>query len=682
MPTVDESISAGTATWESELNKIKRERIETENKLISLRADSAKAEAYYREQAELDLIKKSLEKKSQNIKKQTEIEAKYAEKMDKASAARQAKILKQKEKELKALENAQKSQESWEKTGNILAEAFTKGSSTSLKDAGKAVAGSIKDSFSTSLNNIGGALADAGKNLLTSTLNKGTASVDTAMNTLSGVYSKIESRLQGSDESFEEINDTMRSQLAASPYVKYTDMLSQISNLVDSGVAYNVEQRAFLASISDKIASTFNAFDANLLKIIRIQQEDSTQYRLGMEASLTSFLNSMYQDTSYLSGASDSVTQALTTSIVQLGTEEGAEYEYNIQKWFGSLSALGVDDNTLTGLASAINALATGNIEELQNSQYMNLIATAANKSGLSVGSLLSQGVNSENANDLIKAIVSYWSDIATETNQVVKNQYSKLYGLSMSDMTAIQNLAEDQITTIFEKNLTYEGMGLELQSQLGKVSDRMHISEKINNVYENFMTGIGLNIASNPFMATTWLINDMIKDATGGINIPSIMAMGSGIDLNTDLNSLIQLGMVGGSTLAQIGKVIDGIQGNGGLNLDAWGYEKYNKVGSGLQMPVTGVTKTTSQTSYIGSSSSDDMYNQTLNNAYTDTQNNEVIQSQVSQAESDAEKSKQQMENLDTNVKAILNLLDAVSTGSALRVKVENYGLTSGFGV
>jgi hypothetical protein len=38
-------------------------------------------------------------------------------------------------------------------------------------------------------------------------------------------------------------------------------------------------------------------------------------------------------------------------------------------------------------------------------------------------------------------------------------------------------------------------------------------------------------------------------------------------------------------------------------------------------------------------------------------------------------------MEEIDSNVAAILTLLSEVSTGSALRVVVENYGLTGGFG-
>jgi hypothetical protein len=69
-----------------------------------------------------------------------------------------------------------------------------------------------------------------------------------------------------------------------------------------------VEQRAFLQTMTDKIATTFNAFDSNLLKIIRIQQEDSTVYRMGAEAQLTKFFNSNFQDSTYMSDVYDTVS--------------------------------------------------------------------------------------------------------------------------------------------------------------------------------------------------------------------------------------------------------------------------------------------------------------------------------------------------------------------------------------
>ena len=87
---------------------------------------------------------------------------------------------------------------------------------------------------------------------------------------------------------------TFRDAIGSSRYIKQTEVLQNLSKLVESGTALNLEQRAFLATVSDKIATTFNAFDASLLRIIRLQQEDSTAARLGMEAALTQNLNSMF----------------------------------------------------------------------------------------------------------------------------------------------------------------------------------------------------------------------------------------------------------------------------------------------------------------------------------------------------------------------------------------------------
>ena len=65
--------------------------------------------------------------------------------------------------------------------------------------------------------------------------------------------------------------------------------MKNINKAVESGISYNVAQRAFLETIKDDIAKTFNAFDSTLLQIIRVQQADSTAARLGMEATLNQF---------------------------------------------------------------------------------------------------------------------------------------------------------------------------------------------------------------------------------------------------------------------------------------------------------------------------------------------------------------------------------------------------------
>ena len=46
-------------------------------------------------------------------------------------------------------------------------------------------------------------------------------------------------------------------------------MLSNLNELIQMGVNYNIEQRAFLQSMTDKIVTTFNAFDSNLLNLFK-----------------------------------------------------------------------------------------------------------------------------------------------------------------------------------------------------------------------------------------------------------------------------------------------------------------------------------------------------------------------------------------------------------------------------
>ena len=673
------SISASENLWAETLAEytearrnaeraILKDRIKFEKEIAEYAEDQEKAIARWKEEAAFELEKQKFEKEKAYQKQLIELEKKGLQLTEKEKAA-----LKRKADREAAKQQKETQKEISKEVGFDLAEQLKSGALTT----GEALRGVLDQAGG----DIATAFTEASEKAQAAYFKAGVESVNTAMQTLSGVYSKISARLQSSGESFEKINATMQLQLAASPFIKYTDMLAKVDELVDSGVAYNVEQRAFLASISDKIATTFDAFDSNLLRIIRIQQEDSTKQRLGMEARLTEFLNKNYQDTSYLSGAHDSVTEALTASIVQLGTSKGAEYEYAVQKWFGSLSSLGLSDSTLTGLADAINAVSTGDIDTLNNSAYQNLIVMAANKAGISYADILTQGLNSDSVNSLISAIVSYWSEIASETNLVVRKQYSNLFGLDSTDLTAIRNVTQKDLNKIFKEELTYKGMRTELTEQLAKVVLRMHPSELLDNVWQNFMTGVGLNIASNPVTATTWLINDFVKKATEGMNIPSLgaFALGNGVsfDLETDMNSLIQLGMVGMSTLGQIGKVIAGIGGLGGLNLAFWGADQYTRHGQGLSAPVTGVSASTSQTTFIGNSNSSDIYSQTLNKAKDDAGYNEI----KSTTESDAEKAKKQMDDLDQNVKAILDILASVTTGSALRVKVEDYGLTNSFG-
>ena len=524
---------------------------------------------------------------------------------------------------------------------------------------------------------LGESLAQAATKAFSHFADAGVQSINNAMSLFQGKASAINTRLQGTSKTFNAMNELFEKELGASPYVKYEDAIDNLATLVDMGISYNVEQRAFLETISDKIATTFDAHSSAMLQIIRLQREDSTIYRLGAEAELTKYFNERFQDSSYMSDLYDTVSQTILGGVSQLGTAGGAEYEYNLQKWFGSLYSLGMSSNTITSLASAINMLSTGDVSGVAGSGLQNLLVMAANKGNLSYGELLKQGVNAQNVDALMSNIVSYWSQLATTNNQVVKQQLGSLFGLGMSDMMAIRNLTQEDVNSILGEQFAYSDAEKVLQQQLGQVSNRMHISELIQNAYNNVVTGIGTSIASNTGLATTFLINNMIKEATGGINIPFVSALGSGIDLNTDLNSLINLGIVGAGTYSSIKNVFDSISNRGGLDLSSWqATKRMDSRGQGLSGIVTGIQQTTSQTTTIANASGQDIYDLSLNDAYQN-----VDKSVVGKAPEEAEQLQKAIkESIDPNIQAILDLLRSVTDGSALRVSVSNYGLTSSF--
>ena len=117
-----------------------------------------------------------------------------------------------------------------------------------------------------------------------------------------------------------------------SPLVKQSDIANNIQSMVTSGIAFNVEQRAFLQTIKTKIADTFDATDGTLLRLIRIQQQDSTASRLGMESALTTFLNNMYENTEYLKQVATSVKSGLNEAMSLMSAVDAVGFEYQVQK--------------------------------------------------------------------------------------------------------------------------------------------------------------------------------------------------------------------------------------------------------------------------------------------------------------------------------------------------------------
>ena len=102
--------------------------------------------------------------------------------------------------------------------------------------------------------------------------------------------------------------------------------------MVSQGIAFNVEQRAALDVMKDKIATTFEATNETLLRLVRIQEQDTTAGRLGMESALTAFLNNMYQTTEYMEGIAKTVKGNLEEAMSLMTGENALSFEYQVQK--------------------------------------------------------------------------------------------------------------------------------------------------------------------------------------------------------------------------------------------------------------------------------------------------------------------------------------------------------------
>ena len=447
-------------------------------------------------------------------------------------------------------------------------------------------------------------------------------------NELTGLMSKygeymvaIDTRLQGSGRSASSIRSLVGSAVGATGFVSQQQLMQKITEAVNSGIEYNVEQRAFLATISDKIANTFEAFDSNLIRLIRIQQADSTAARLGMESILTQFLNSQFEDTGYLDRLSKTVAGAVLDAESLMSRDAAMEFEYTIQKWFGALYSLGLSEGTITQMAQGLNYLGTGNVSALAGSGGLSvLMPMIASRAGIPYGETLIGGLTAETTNKLLSSMVEYLKEISDDTNNVVKSAYGDIFNLSISDIQAIRNLNSGDISNIISNSLTYQQALGETGRQLRTgVSSRMPISQVTSNLFENVQWMTATSIADNPALYSMWLLNDFIERVSGGINLPSIGVFGNFVDLNANLNQLIKLGMVGLGLIGQAGNIISGVGatfGGSAPGLAGFNASEYTSRGQGLNILDTGYGSGISMSGYVGSSATGDIFKQTVTEA------------------------------------------------------------------
>ena len=491
--------------------------------------------------------------------------------------------------------------------------------------------------------------------------------------------SEIDTRLHGSknDKSvlgsyWSRMSSHITGNIGMSPFLKQADAVNNLKTLVGKGIAFNVEQRAFLDTISEKIATTFEATDASLLKLVRIQQADSTAARLGMESALTAFLNNMYETTEYMTEAADSIRASIYEASALMTAEDATDFEYQVQKWMGSLYSVGFQNTQ--GLSDALGKLAAGDIGGVTDNNFGNLLVMAANRANLSIAEILQDGLNDDETNALMHAMVEYLGGIYNETkdNKVVAQQFANVYGLTASDLKAAANLASST-TNVYKNNLNYGGMLGQLTDMANSMGSRTAMGTMVQNVFENLKYSTAASIGNDPVLYSTYMIASMLDDTVGGIAIPTIgaFAMGNGveIDLETTVADIMRTGAMAGGLLGGIGKMIGGIaRGSGGgfsgsgmlkafgVNLDSSTASTLVR-GNGANLAVTSSGMDTSYSGYIGNEDGSAVKDKMLTDA-KDEANQQAIQA-LEEAQEIG------LANVDEHVVQIYRILEDLVNGS-----------------
>jgi len=534
-----------------------------------------------------------------------------------------------------------------------------------------------KFSFGKGLDTLTHALGDMAKQL------------DNTVEKVAGYKSKIDTRLQGLNRkaggffgggsgTWDDISKNLTGIAGISPFVKQEALADKVDQMVGQGIAFNVEQRATMDVLKDKIATTFDAANGTLLRLVRIQQQDTTAARLGMESSLTAFLNNMYETTEYMSSIATSIKGSLEEAMSLMSGENALSFEYQVQKWLGSMYSVGMSDSAVQGLGGVLGKLAAGQLEGITNGGQGNLVIMAANQAGLSISDLLNNGLNANTTNQLLNSMVEYLAKLYEEAgdSRVIQQQIAQVYGMSAADLKAAVNLAKS--TGIISKDgLTYGGAINRLYSMANSMWQRTSIGEMMSNAWGNFQYTMAAGIANNPALYAMYKAAGLLDSVAGGIALPDIKYLGTGINLQTTVADLMRVGAMGGSILSGIGTMIAS-GGNGGITgggiLDALKVRNMSTVsrGTGVGLATLGGASLSESGIMIGNNASTDVQNKTVGDA------NDNAKTQLAEAIDSSEETK--LSEVYTEVVNIYRLLQEIADGRyTLNVAVDGDSLSSG---
>ena len=364
--------------------------------------------------------------------------------------------------------------------------------------------------------------------------------------------------------------------------VNEKDILTNINKAVSEGIANNVEQRALLATLSDNIANTFNAFSQEITRYIRLSQKDTTTLMLGMESSLNTMLNQWFSDTSYLTDVkTSSVSGQLFEAMSQMSAGAASEFNFTVQKWLGSLYSLGMSQEAISSIAGALGAAYSGNVNV--NDTMQNLLAMSAARSGQSYADILKEGIDGSDVNKLLESMVGYLAEIAESPNNVVETAFGSVFGMTVSDLRAAANLAR-QSAAVSNQSTSIGTMLGQTEQMISTIGERLGMSGMLSNLKNNFLYTTAANLVGSGMgqflYETITEFGNMIDTA-----IPGFSVLGTGVDFGgAHITDYINAAIGGLSIISGIGTAIQGIaSGNAFANLNPRDWNTWNGQGTGF---------------------------------------------------------------------------------------------------
>lgn len=203
-----------------------------------------------------------------------------------------------------------------------------------------------------------------------------------------------------------------------------------------------------------------------------------------------------------------------------------------------------MSQDAVQGLGGVLGKLAAGQIDAITNGGQGNLVIMAANQAGLSVADILNNGLDSQTTNELMNAMVDYLAKIAKDAgdSKVIQQQMASVYGMTASDLKAAANLSSSR-NAVARDGLTYSGAINNLYSMANSMYARTSLGEMMTNVWDNFQYTMAAGIANNPMLYATYKAAGLLDAVTGGIALPDIKVMGTGVNLQTTIADLMRVG-------------------------------------------------------------------------------------------------------------------------------------------